>query len=548
MKDLSILKRRFFPSFYANEAPKLIEFFKCYLEWLEFEGNPYWTINSIEDFTSIDGSIDTYIEYLKNELMIDFPLEYAGDLRYIMHHLVMLYQSKGTIKSLKFLFRAIYNSFCDISYPRDMILKASDGKWNQGYYVYTNDIEKEQLSSLIGKGLTEIETGITGVISDIQPHYFEGESELKYCLIISDNRKPFTIGNTIKVYGTDIEFTITQSEYSRGYWSGTDGFISSDKILQDGYYYQNFSYVITSLVSISEYKELVEKLFHPAGLKMFGRVQLAESVEPISKNRTSFLRWWIIQIFMHVLAEEKLLLLHTMKIKNQTYPYNFPFTADQQYYTKLYGIVDRVSDISPNELYNRTNDSNKLFFSNETLVDIDWINYKIPENVNDYTIAGILSKYPVIKTTCTNGVITINNDNKTSDTVFIFVNGVKIRDSYVTKTSTGFKLYQKLNGTAVIYSLESNLITRVIKQEINNTNKFTFKYSLKERILPFINGSFVWNNVKYNNDSITLPASTGYLELYELKNNESLFVKHYTIMNNTQHILYCNSLLKNLLM
>ena len=30
MGNLSILKRRFFPSFYETEAPKLIEFFKYY--------------------------------------------------------------------------------------------------------------------------------------------------------------------------------------------------------------------------------------------------------------------------------------------------------------------------------------------------------------------------------------------------------------------------------------------------------------------------------------------------------------------------------------
>lgn len=86
MGNLSILKRRFFPSFYESEAPKLIEFFKYYLEWMEQEDNPYWTIDNIHDFTDIDGSIDKYIEHLKYELMLDFPLEYVGDLRYRMNY------------------------------------------------------------------------------------------------------------------------------------------------------------------------------------------------------------------------------------------------------------------------------------------------------------------------------------------------------------------------------------------------------------------------------------------------------------------------------
>ena len=120
--DISVLKRRFFPSFYQNEAPRLIEFIRYYLEWMQMEGNPYWTITNLKDITSIDGSIDTYLEHLQNELMIDFPIEYAGDLRYIMKHLVMLYQSKGTLASYEFFFRAVYNSFCRIWYPREYIL------------------------------------------------------------------------------------------------------------------------------------------------------------------------------------------------------------------------------------------------------------------------------------------------------------------------------------------------------------------------------------------------------------------------------------------
>ena len=39
------------------------------------------------------------------------------------------YRAKGTPNSLKFLFRALYNEEIDIYYPKEDILKASDGKW-----------------------------------------------------------------------------------------------------------------------------------------------------------------------------------------------------------------------------------------------------------------------------------------------------------------------------------------------------------------------------------------------------------------------------------
>lgn len=542
--DLSILKRRFFPSFYTHDAPRLIEFFGYYLEWMEQKENPYWTVCNLDDFTSIDGSIDIYFDHLKNELMIDFPKEYAADIRYIMKQLVMLYQSKGTIDSLKFFFRALYNSFCEVSYPRENILKASDGKWVQGYYVYTEDIEVTELNKLLGKTIIEVQTGITGLVNSTIPHYFEGDDKIKYALVITNNIKSFTEGNTFREYGTEDEYRIVKAEYSEGYWDGTDGFISADKIIQDGYYYQNFSYEITSLISIEEYKDIVERLLHPAGLKMFGRVQLAESVEPITKTPVTFLRWWIIKTFMHMLAQEKRFLAKSCVIKNNPDVYTFAWTADQQYYNKQYGIVERVKTMTPNQLYNATNDSNKLVFVDGYLIEPEWSNYKLNITTMHYNIAGIYSEYPVIKTICKNGVITLLKDQKVSDVVFIFIDGIKMRDAYITKTTTGFKLATNISGNAIIYSLR-NIITRVIKKTINN-NTISFKASEKRRILPFIDGEFMWDTLKYDNNVITIPHNTGYLELYELQNNENLFVKHYFVKGNNTNTLYCNNLLKNI--
>ena len=61
-----------------------------------------------------------------------------------------------------------------------------------------------------------------------------------------------------------------------GYYASNDGLLSSSKKLQDNNYYQDFSYVIKSSKNLNEYSDIVKKLIHPAGTKLFGDAWLQE--------------------------------------------------------------------------------------------------------------------------------------------------------------------------------------------------------------------------------------------------------------------------------
>jgi|694.fasta_scaffold00233_47 hypothetical protein len=59
-----------------------------------------------------------------------------------------------------------------------------------------------------------------------------------------------------------------------GYWATTDGLLNSDKVIQDSYYYQDYSYEIRAAISIENYKEVFYSTFHPAGTELFGKYEL----------------------------------------------------------------------------------------------------------------------------------------------------------------------------------------------------------------------------------------------------------------------------------
>lgn len=59
---------------------------------------------------------------------------------------------------------------------------------------------------------------------------------------------------------------------TKGSFTTTKGFTSSNKYIQDSYYYQEYSYEIQSSLTLTQFEGTVKPLFHPSGTEMFGRV------------------------------------------------------------------------------------------------------------------------------------------------------------------------------------------------------------------------------------------------------------------------------------
>lgn len=58
-----------------------------------------------------------------------------------------------------------------------------------------------------------------------------------------------------------------------GYYKQKGGFLSDQKKLYDGYYYQDYSYEIISSLGYDKYKDILKNVVHMAGFKSFGQVK-----------------------------------------------------------------------------------------------------------------------------------------------------------------------------------------------------------------------------------------------------------------------------------
>ena len=73
-----------------------------------------------------------------------------------------------------------------------------------------------------------------------------------------------------------------------GFYGNNDGKLSSNKVIQDSFFYQDYSYVLKTEVTIDKWIDTVNRVIHPAGLKVFGEVTIFRCVESEAPHETRF--------------------------------------------------------------------------------------------------------------------------------------------------------------------------------------------------------------------------------------------------------------------
>lgn len=264
------------PDFVKEAGPKLINFVRHYHKWMEQEGYATDALKSLLQNQDVDYTDDIFLEQFHNEFLVYFPKHVLVDRRRLVKSVREFYRSKGTENSYKILFRAIFNENVDFYYPGVDILRASDGRWiiERSLKVFTSigDDIFDTLGNEVVGSTSGARSRIENVISYIS------NQTLVHELFLSRIIGTFQVGERITVDGSQIAIVSEVMTYD-GKYSGTYGFLSWDKFLQDNFFYQEFSYVLRSGIPITNYEDVVKKLVHPAGTKLFGEFQFVDVLQ-----------------------------------------------------------------------------------------------------------------------------------------------------------------------------------------------------------------------------------------------------------------------------
>ena len=116
-------------------------FLKAYYEWLGSEGQSLYATGNLQSFTDIDSAPEFFYNYLKDEILAEFPDDVLADKKLLLRYAKDFYERKGTEASYEFLFKVLYNDPIHIRYPSENILKASDGKWITERILYVKEVK-----------------------------------------------------------------------------------------------------------------------------------------------------------------------------------------------------------------------------------------------------------------------------------------------------------------------------------------------------------------------------------------------------------------------
>lgn len=403
-----------------REYPYFVEFLKAYYEWLETPGSPYYHLKNHLSFLDFQESVNTYTDLLKKEYLYSMPEKVLADKELLIKYSKQFHQSVGTERAFKFIFNILYGEDITIAYPRDNILRGSDGQWVENeklmYCSNSGAVDKFLYRRIVQTrevfpGVFEYASATVGKIIRRYANKFEfcelyvtdteGEFKLGWPIMVDDVSEwilPISSGvniinpgvnyaqdNVFEYAGSttfDVELVAFEAQYVDckyttlftageldvelngvpltgfeyngkilthpdilpgdeirlrlpiysglisvdrtngggtvtmtkiidtpfgilepqtyigtsggsgavievipgvtldvpGYFFDTKGFLSADKVLQDSDYYQDFSYVIRAGIDIERYRDVVMSVLHPAGMKMFGEVNIIELI------------------------------------------------------------------------------------------------------------------------------------------------------------------------------------------------------------------------------------------------------------------------------
>ena len=131
-----------------------------------YRANPIQTIQQLLQYADVDNTVYEFLDKFRDSFMESLPNTLADGIskRKLIKNIKDMYAAKGTEDGHKLFFRILFDEDATIIYPRDNMLRVSDGQWSTDRVIRITETGTSDFNTAIGELVTGQDSGATARI------------------------------------------------------------------------------------------------------------------------------------------------------------------------------------------------------------------------------------------------------------------------------------------------------------------------------------------------------------------------------------------------
>ena len=171
-----------------------------------YKPNPVTNISDLVNFRDPDKVIDHFLTNMRNEFLATLPenLALGIDKKKLIKNIKSLYRSKGSVRGHEMFFRILFGENSETIYPREQMLKASDGQFDS-LKVLRVIATVGDATLLIGRTVTGQTSGATAIVENTSTFQIGDKTVTQLILNADTIQGTFIVNEEIQGTTSDID-------------------------------------------------------------------------------------------------------------------------------------------------------------------------------------------------------------------------------------------------------------------------------------------------------------------------------------------------------
>lgn len=177
---------------------------------LKYRGNPVQNINQLIDYFDVDETVDDFLTRFRDSYLSIIPENLADgvDKRKVLKNINNLYEAKGTKRGHEYFFKLLFDEQANIVYPRDQILRPSDGKWIENKIIRLTAVGSSSASEIIGQQIKGLTSEATAIIESIITVIEGAETVIEATVDEKLIEGTFTVGEEVSCFSNETDLIV----------------------------------------------------------------------------------------------------------------------------------------------------------------------------------------------------------------------------------------------------------------------------------------------------------------------------------------------------